>query len=86
MGGAGDAAAVAAATGLSQETLAAAVDALRQGLAACEAGAGAVSAPRVLALLLERLGADSQVQRYLFYIQAKELLIQRCNGPEPLRL
>jgi hypothetical protein len=42
--------------------VAAAAQQLAQQLRRCEAGCGAVSALRVLALLLERLGADSQVR------------------------
>jgi hypothetical protein len=41
--------------------VAAAAQQLANGLRRCKAGCGAVSALRVLALLQERLGADSQV-------------------------
>lgn len=52
----------AAMPGANAATMAAAAQQLAGGLRRCDAGCGAVSALRILALLQERLGADSQVQ------------------------
>lgn len=54
--------AVAGAAGADAGGAAVAAAGLQARLGGCAAGTGAVSAPRILALLLERLGADSQVR------------------------
>lgn len=55
----------AALPGTEAASMAAAAQQLAAGLRRCEAGCGAVSSLRVLALLQERLGANSQVRKLL---------------------